>query len=462
MSSKSKSKSKSAAKLALKAHQSHLSRLSDSIVYKPPYCQGTIKVAKDDLALYYGTGENARHADLADAPVSTLQRLAEACDPATFGLGHQDVYDEAYRKAGKLDASKFMLRLSPDTLGLMDIIRTELIYEGDAKLTSDSIRAELYKLNVYGPQSFFKAHVDTPRSELMFGSLVIVFQTSHEGGALVLRERKGQDVREWTFDSATLLAKADRPSIAYVAFYSDVEHEVMPVQSGYRVTITYNLYSVEEKTAETTTVPAAFPLPTNEDSFRETFRGLLNDQTFLPEGGNLMFALRHQYPLSVHRKGSRRGREDLQAVASRLKATDALVYKVMRELSLDASFKIVYEEHPQFGGINEYVMCDQVVDLGSNEVEDSLCDFLESAGGIKLLDSRFARYRGPGDDGIEVHWVARLPPLVWWSINSTQMTYMAYGNQAELAYTYWKISLFVPVGPFGNRATAKSVPRVST
>ncbi|MGL9672095.1 hypothetical protein U9990_16025, partial [Lactiplantibacillus plantarum] len=73
-----------------------------------------------------------------------------------------------------------------------------------------------------GKDAFFKAHVDTPRSELMFGSLVIVFPTPHEGGALKLRApgRKEGETLEWTFDSSALLAKQDKPSIAYVAFFS--------------------------------------------------------------------------------------------------------------------------------------------------------------------------------------------------------------------------------------------------
>jgi hypothetical protein len=52
--------------------------------------------------------------------------------------------------------------------------------------------------------SFFRPHADTPRSDKMFGSLVIVFPSPHEGGALLLRHR-GQ---EWTFDSGEALAAA--------------------------------------------------------------------------------------------------------------------------------------------------------------------------------------------------------------------------------------------------------------
>jgi hypothetical protein len=72
----------------------------------------------------------------------------------------------------------------------------------------------------------------------MFGSLVIVFPTPHEGGTLLLRHRG----REWTFDSGHALSNKEEPSIGYVAFFSDIEHEVAPVISGRRITLTYNLY----------------------------------------------------------------------------------------------------------------------------------------------------------------------------------------------------------------------------
>ena len=91
-----------------------------------------------------------------------------------------------------------------------------------------------------GEGSFFKAHVDTPRSENTFGSLVVFYPTAHEGGSFLMRKKK-QD-HQWSFDSANVLAKHEDPHLGYVALYGDVEHEVTPVTSGYRVTATYNLY----------------------------------------------------------------------------------------------------------------------------------------------------------------------------------------------------------------------------
>ncbi|KAI0629944.1 hypothetical protein C8Q77DRAFT_1035297, partial [Trametes polyzona] len=314
-----------------------------AISCRPPFCQGTVNLPADDLALYYGRGTNASHIDLGHASPEELQHLAEVCDPATFGLGHQDVYDETYRKAGKLDASDFMIRFSPEAAGILDIVRSELLVEGRGK-DAQNVRAELYKLNVYGPQAFFKAHVDTPRSELMFGSLVIVFPTAHEGGTLMLRTHDQDKTQEWAFDSSAMIAQAAQPSVAYVAFYSDVEHEVLPVLTGHRVTVTYNLYYVENTVGDAAAPTMPRPIAPNEASFRETLQRLLDDPVFLPTGGNLMIPLRHEYPLATASENTNESRKALQDVAHRLKATDAVVLRVLRELSLDASLKIVYQD----------------------------------------------------------------------------------------------------------------------
>ena len=53
----------------------------------------------------------------------------------------------------------------------------------------------------------------------MLGSLVITYPTPYEGGELVLRH-KG---REWKFDTKASTVAQSSPSLAYVAFYSDIE-----------------------------------------------------------------------------------------------------------------------------------------------------------------------------------------------------------------------------------------------
>lgn len=76
-----------------------------------------------------------------------LRQLADYCEPASFGRGNEAVLDESYRRAGKLDLEYFACQFSPEQSGLMAQIQ-DLLLEGHKGATG--IRAELYKLNVYG------------------------------------------------------------------------------------------------------------------------------------------------------------------------------------------------------------------------------------------------------------------------------------------------------------------------
>src|SRR5256885_5060170 len=83
---------------------------------------------------------------------------------------------------------------------------------------------------VYGAGQFFVPHQDSEKADAMVGSLVVTLPSSFKGGALVVRHA-GM--------SATY--RSPKKSLSLVAFYADCRHEVRPVTSGYRVTLTYNL-----------------------------------------------------------------------------------------------------------------------------------------------------------------------------------------------------------------------------
>jgi hypothetical protein len=77
-------------------------------------------------------------------------------------------------------------------------------------------------------------------------------------------------------------SKSDKPnSIQWAAFYSDCEHEVMEVTEGHRVTLTYNLYVVENMGGVVQTHPTVdatyFPL-------LESAERLLEDPNFMRNG----------------------------------------------------------------------------------------------------------------------------------------------------------------------------------
>ena len=113
-------------------------------------------------------------------------------------------------------------------------------------------------------------------------------------------------------------ASSNQPTIGYVAFFNDIEHEVAPVASGHRITLTYNLYfddggpfSENDAVYKHLNPPE---VPNRGGSF-EAFKALLGNPELMAGGGTLAFWLRHVYPIDDNLKkriqcseGKRRGR----------------------------------------------------------------------------------------------------------------------------------------------------------
>lgn len=81
-----------------------------------------------------------------------LKALANACARATFGLNQEDVLDETYRKARAMDAEHFAMNFNPASSGLLEHVKNRFFYleSGVNDNGPRRVRAELYKLNVYG------------------------------------------------------------------------------------------------------------------------------------------------------------------------------------------------------------------------------------------------------------------------------------------------------------------------
>ena len=196
-----------------------------------------------------------------------IQQLLESSKVASFGKGKEAVIDESVRDAFALDTDK--------CLSSFQLSNTTILGEIKALLVPNvvNIRAELYKINVYtSPTGCFKPHVDTPRGSNMFGSLVVCLPTQFQGGALVARHRGEQVVYDWSSPPEDPVQK-----IQWAAFFSDIEHEILPVTEGYRVTLTYNLYNCDEARAE----------PDVASPFYASLKSAVGHPLFLREGGTL-------------------------------------------------------------------------------------------------------------------------------------------------------------------------------
>jgi hypothetical protein len=150
--------------------QQLLTPLRESITEKPPYISGKLHLPASAFSLLYRLtkdGNDARfedfrgllkhlmaadilchrHINLANATPDELEQLTQACEPASFGVNKEDVLDETYRKAGKLDLGCFAPLLDPVHTDLSKIIRDYLL---EGTQSTNNIKMELYKLNVYG------------------------------------------------------------------------------------------------------------------------------------------------------------------------------------------------------------------------------------------------------------------------------------------------------------------------
>lgn len=297
----------------------------------------------------------------------------------------------------------------------------------------------------------------------MFGSLVLVFPTKHEGGALILRD----DHKEWTYDSAKVLRDHDDPCIGYVAFYSDVEHEVAVVNSGYRITLTYNLYRVlPSESGPSTTI-----FPTGNLELKRRLETLLVDPSFLPDGGLIGFGLHHQYPLSRHHYYGQDKRSELVNLKNLLKGSDAQIMAVVRQLSLNATIQLWYKNDSYGDGYDDYclyqgILCDFIPTVRPLPEDESFGWLALEEGGKRVGNIQEAeearaencerhkddRYfyppRGKVPIDMEVSWVTELNDLAVHEID-----YAAYGNSPSLETAYCKFCLIVKVGAYGQRKT---------
>jgi hypothetical protein len=163
-------------------------------------------------------------------PVRAAQakRLISAAHPARFGRGEETLSDSTVRDTWELTPAQVTLggaRWDAHLDAALTHFRDELGLPADSRL-----RAELHSLLVYGKGQFFLPHQDSEKHDEMVATLVVALPSVHSGGELVVDD--GGTERTY---------HGSRDDLVLVAFYADRRHEVRPVRSGYRVTLTFNL-----------------------------------------------------------------------------------------------------------------------------------------------------------------------------------------------------------------------------
>ncbi|KAI2606676.1 hypothetical protein GGR54DRAFT_412120 [Hypoxylon sp. NC1633] len=154
------------------------------------------------------------------------QQLIAKSRQAPFGKGTETIVDTSVRNTWELDASMIKFK-NPEWGSLLKEIRRAAQKRLGVK---SEIKAEFYKMLIYEAGAMFKAHTDSIKAPGMFGTLVVCLPSDHEGGEIVVKHAS----QTKTFDFS-------KKEHSFASWYSDVSHEVLPVKSGYRWVLTYNL-----------------------------------------------------------------------------------------------------------------------------------------------------------------------------------------------------------------------------
>ena len=263
------------------------------------------------------------------------------------------------------------------------------------------------------------------------------------GGDLVVK----QDQRTKTF----AWEAAQDGLIEWACLYSDCEHEVLPVTSGTRVTIAYDVWWCGDITAKD-----ASKLGIDRSPIYKYLQALLDDKThFLPKGGKIGFGMRHAYPV-----------ENTDEIPAKLKGVDRTVQLALLSLGLKWEIKAAYDYiYDYFGESSQESNDDMSVDGSDadaadngdepehNEKDDS--DIIEKVRDEDIISLRTTGYRLNVFCGNHPKWVQgadtestdlydvlteeenaarRATDIIWITqvgAYGCESSYMAYGNEVR-------------------------------
>ena len=156
-------------------------------------------------------------------------QLIAAAERAPYGRGGETLVDTAVRRTWQIGADRVHIAGKRWPELLASVVERAATGLG----AGAGVVPELYKLLVYDEGSFFVSHRDTEKSAGMFATLIVALPSLHVGGTLVVRHREREARLE--------LRCTDPSEVAWAAFYADCVHEVLPVTSGCRLVLVYNL-----------------------------------------------------------------------------------------------------------------------------------------------------------------------------------------------------------------------------
>ncbi|GAB1386718.1 hypothetical protein MASR1M59_18660 [Melaminivora sp.] len=244
-------------------------------------------------------------------PISPSQAAAlhATSQPAPYGHREATLLDTRVRDTGRIASHHVQLHWDAAVLQALQAQVAQA-------LGLAALELRLHDLLVYGPGQFFKPHQDTEKHPGMVGTLVLVWPSAHIGGTLAVQHAASST----RFASQHLQAQALR----WCAFYADCQHEVLPLEEGWRVVLTFDLV-----VPEAVSMPSAQPQPALVQALRQ--------QMFAqnrPSTKPWVFLLEHEYSEHGLRWALLKGadRSHVQALVAAASELGLIVHLALAEI----------------------------------------------------------------------------------------------------------------------------------
>ena len=194
---------------------------------------------KDVNPPYFTTGHVDEHPSLKiiiksedvtfQHPYARVEELYHIAEQSQVGTAKKTLFRFDARQSKEFSSIEVLNQSWIDKVtSVCDNIR-EVLAPGASK-----VNAELYKLLIYREGDFFRQHQDAQHSDRMFATLLFFLPVKYTAGEFEV-------FRPGSYDREVVEDKRMSNGCSWVAFYTDVRHEVAKVTGGFRVVLNYCL-----------------------------------------------------------------------------------------------------------------------------------------------------------------------------------------------------------------------------
>ncbi|KAF4607220.1 hypothetical protein EYR38_001280 [Pleurotus pulmonarius] len=242
--------------------------------------------------------------------------ITSVATQAPFGHGERTVVDKDVRDTWEIEPARVAFENPIWDQFMQDVVSKSVCEALGVVATSVAPRCELHKLLLYEPGSHFLPHQDTEKAPGMFATVIIILPSRYTGGQVHVSH--GNKAQVFDYASSSLL------STAVLAWYTDVTHEVKPVESGYRLALSYNLIQGNTVVSRPVVPTMATAVARVRGILRMWSKGLYDSNSDI-----IAYLLQHQYSHFSLTRGS-----------ACLKGEDAHLVAHLRDVASDLGFKV--------------------------------------------------------------------------------------------------------------------------